>query len=152
MFLLSSLFPLFSPNFLSHFFPFMLIHTYTPSLFLSIFYLYVVSLPHPLLALCSALTLWLDLSNPTLHSSSPEYLNLSVVVLPGFALGPACGAGGAGERADVCPECPWDDPVAGSWSGPYLMSPHLWPPCGRRFYHRGTTLLGMLSGAWVLPG
>lgn len=150
MFLLSSLFPLFFLNFQSHFFPFMLILTYPPSVS---FYLLFICCFTPLsffrFVFCS---LWPGLSNPLLHSSPPAYQNLSVVVLLGFALGPACGAGSAGERADVRPECSWDDSVAGSWSGPHLMSPHLWPPCGWCFHHTGKTLLGMLSGAWILPG
>lgn len=137
---------LFSPNFQSHFFPFSLIHTYPP---LSVSYLYVHSLILFSFVFCS---LWPGLSNPLLHSISPAYLNLSVVVLPGFPLGPTCGAGGAGKRADIRPECSWNDSVAGCRSGPHLMSPHLWPPSGRCFHHTGTTLLGMLSGAGILPG
>lgn len=52
-------------------------YPYPPSLFLSISYLYVVSLPHPLFILCSAPD---DLAFPTL-SSTPLLLHTSISVL-----------------------------------------------------------------------
>lgn len=92
-----------------------------------------------------------------LHPSFPSWYAsfshpLSVEFLLGLTLGVARWQAGIGQRPNLRPQCARPLPPAGRQSHTHFLPLNFWPAGGRLVCHSRQTLLGMLCGAWLLPG
>ena len=76
----------------------------------------------------------------------------SAEFLLGLSLGFALWQAGAGSRPNLRPQRAGPLPPAGRWPHAHFLPPDVGPAGGRPGRHSGPTLLGVLCGAWVLPG